>query len=158
MSVGRRGFPLYIEALHREEIAMNTNLTLGAAFVLAGAMGAWGIHGLQAQQEKPPFTRTMLQAHDLSTPGRAVVVARVDFQPGAEIGRHTHPGEEVGYVLEGTLTLEVEGKPPVTLKAGDVFFVEAGRAHGGKNGNMPGKVLATYVVEKGKPLATAVRK
>jgi quercetin dioxygenase-like cupin family protein len=93
----------------------------------------------------------------LSTPGRAAVVALVDFQPGAVIGRHTHPGEELGYVLEGTLTLEVEGKPALNLKPGDAFFVEAGRAHWGRNGATPGKVLATYVVEKGKPLATAVK-
>ena len=134
----------------------NPNVTLAAGFVLAGAMGAWGIYGLQAQQP-PGFTRTLLQTQDLSTQGRAAVVARVEFQPGAAIGKHTHPGEELGYVLEGTLTLEVEGKPPVMLKAGDVFFVEAGRVHAGTNGNTPGKVLATYLVEKGKPLATAVK-
>ena len=134
----------------------NPNVTLTAGFVLAGTMGAWGIHGLDAQQEKPTFTRTILQSPDLSAQGRAAVVARVEFEPGSAIGKHTHPGEELGYVLEGTLTLEVEGKPPVTLKAGDVFFVEAGRVHAGKNGNTPGKVLATYIVEKGKPLATAV--
>jgi quercetin dioxygenase-like cupin family protein len=131
----------------------NPKLTLAAAFVFAGTMGAWGIHGLDAQTQPAPFTRTILQTQDLSTSGRAVVVARVDFQPGAPIDKHTHPGEELGYVLEGTLTLEVEGKPPVTLKAGEVYFVEAGRVHGGKNGNTPGKVLATYIVEKGKPLA-----
>jgi quercetin dioxygenase-like cupin family protein len=128
-------------------------LTLAAAFVFTGTMGAWGINGLDAQQQPAPFTRTVLQTQDLSAPGRAVVVVRVDFQPGAEISKHTHPGEEVGYVLEGTLTLEVDGKPPVTLKAGDVFFVEAGRVHAGRNGITPGKVLATYIVEKGKPLA-----
>ncbi len=135
----------------------NPKLVLAAAFALAGAMGAWGIQGLDAQQQPPPFVRTLLQTQDLGAQGRAAVVARVDFQPGAEISRHTHPGEELGYVLEGTLTLQIEGKPPVTLKAGDVFFVEAGRVHAGRNGNTPGKVLATYVVEKGKPLATAVR-
>ena len=134
----------------------DSKLTLGAAFVVAGAMGAWGIHGIEAQQQPAPFTRTILQTHDLSAQGRSVVVARVDFQPGAEISKHTHPGEEAGYVLEGTLTLEVEGRPTVTLKAGDVFFVEAGRVHAGRTSNTPGKVLATYIVEKGKPLATAV--
>ncbi|HKA44803.1 MAG TPA: cupin domain-containing protein [Burkholderiales bacterium] len=131
----------------------NSKLMLGAAFVAAGTLGAWGIHELDAQQEKPPFTRTVLQSPDLSLQGRAAVVARVDFLPGATIGKHTHPGEELGYVLEGTLTLEVEGRPSVTLNAGEVFFVEAGRVHAGKNGNTPGKVLATYIVEKGKPLA-----
>ena len=137
-------------------MSRNPKLALTAGFVLAGTMGAWGLHGLNAQQP-PGFTRTLLQSPDLSAQGRAAVVARVEFQPGAHIGKHTHPGEELGYVLEGTLTLEVEGKPPVTLKAGDVFFVEAGRVHAGTNGNTPGKVLATYIVEKGKPLATAVQ-
>ena len=136
----------------------NPRPLLSATFALAAAMGAWGITGLDAQQQPPPpFTRTILQTNDLGIPGRASVVARVEFQPGAEISKHTHPGEELGYVIEGTLVLEVEGKPPVTLKAGDVFFVEAGRVHSGKNGSTPGKVLATYLVEKGKPLATAVK-
>ena len=134
----------------------NAKLTLGAAFAFAGAVAAWGIGGLDAQQQQQqpvPFTRNILQTQDLSTPGRAVVVARIDFQPGAEITRHTHPGEELGYVLEGSLTLEVEGKPTITLKPGDVYYVEAGRVHAGRNSNTPGKVLTTYIVEKGKPLA-----
>ena len=66
-----------------------SNLTLTAAFVIAGAMGVWGVHGLDAQDKPAPFTRTILQTQDLSTPGRAAVVARVDIQPGAEIGKHT---------------------------------------------------------------------
>jgi quercetin dioxygenase-like cupin family protein len=135
----------------------NSKLTLGAAFAVAGAIGAWGISGIDAQPEKPPFTRTLLQKQDLGMPGRAAVVAMVEFLPGAVIGKHTHPGEELGYVIEGNLTLEVEGKPPVALKAGDVYFVEAGRVHAGRNGGTPGKVLTTYVLEKGKPLATAVK-
>ena len=124
-------------------------------FAFAAAMVVWGAHGPRAQPQAE-FTRTILQVRDLRVPGRAAVVARVEFRPGAVIGRHTHPGEEIGYVLEGTLVLEVEGKAPVTLKAGDSYFVEAGRVHGGRNGNAPARVLATYLVEKGKPLAMAV--
>ncbi len=135
----------------------DSRLTLGAALVLAGAMGAWGIHGIDAQQEPAPFKRTILQTQDLSAPGRTAVVALVEARPGAIIGKHTHPGEEVGYVLEGTITLEVEGKPAVTVKAGEPFFVEAGKVHGGTVGGAPARILATYVVEKGKPLATAVK-
>src|SRR4029434_5524460 len=123
----------------------NAGLALGAAFVFAGAIGLWGIRGLDAQPQPSPFTRTLLQTRDLSAPGRAVVVAHVEFQPGAEIARHTHPGEETGYVLEGTLTLAIEGNPPVTLKAGDTYFIEAGRAHAARNGNTPAKVLETYI-------------
>ena len=75
------------------------------------------------------------------------------LRPGAAFGRHTHPGEEIIYVLEGSLEYQVEGKPPVTLKAGDVFFVPAGTVHAARNvGSSPAAELATYVVEKGKPL------
>ena len=67
--------------------------------------------------------------------------------------KHSHPGEEIVYVLEGSLEYEVEGKPPVTLKAGDVLFVPAGAVHSAKNvGSGNGAELATYIVEKGKPL------
>jgi quercetin dioxygenase-like cupin family protein len=71
---------------------------------------------------------------------------------------HTHPGEEVAYVLEGEVTLAVEGKPTVTLKVGDVFFIPAGTHHSAKNsGAGSAKVLSTYIVEKGKPLATMIK-
>jgi quercetin dioxygenase-like cupin family protein len=73
-------------------------------------------------------------------------------------GKHTHPGEELGYVLEGTLLLEVAGQPPRTLKAGEAFFIPAGTVHDGKNvGSGPAKVLATYIVEKGKPVASPAK-
>lgn len=98
------------------------------------------------------------QKQDLSAPGREAVQVLAEFAPGAAAGKHTHPGEELGYVLEGTLVLEVQGQPAVTLKAGDSFFVPAGVVHDGKNtGKGPAKVLATYVVEKGKPIATPVK-
>jgi quercetin dioxygenase-like cupin family protein len=97
--------------------------------------------------------RTDLQRHDLEASGREAVQVRVDFAPGAAFGRHSHPGEEIIYVLEGTLQYEVDGKPPVTLKAGDVFFVPAGTIHAARNvGQDNAAELATYVVEKGKPL------
>jgi quercetin dioxygenase-like cupin family protein len=98
-----------------------------------------------------------LQRHDLSAPGREVIQARVEIDPGVTSPRHMHPGEEIIYVLECTLEYQVEGKPPVTLKAGDVLFIPAGTIHAAKNvGSGPGAELATYVVEKGKPLATVV--
>jgi quercetin dioxygenase-like cupin family protein len=135
----------------------NSKLMLAAAFVAAGVMGAWGIGALDAQQQ-PAFKRTMVQKQDLSAQGREAVQVVAEFAPGAAAGKHTHPGEELGYVLEGTLQLEIQGKPPVTLKAGDSFFVPAGVVHDGKNtGKGPTKVLATYVVEKGKPIATPVK-
>ena len=97
--------------------------------------------------------RTDLQRHDLSVPGREVVQTIVELVPGTMAPRHTHPGEEIIYVLEGTWEYTVEGKPPVTLKAGDVLFIPAGTIHSARNvGTGRGAELATYIVEKGKPL------
>jgi quercetin dioxygenase-like cupin family protein len=101
--------------------------------------------------------RIDLQRHDLSAPGREVIQARVEIDPGVTSPRHTHPGEEIIYVLEGSLEYQVEGKPPVTLKPGDVLFIPAGTIHAAKNvGSGNAAELATYVVEKGKPLVTVV--
>jgi len=107
---------------------------------------------------QPPGTkRTDLQRHDLSAVGREVVQVRVDFDPGYSSPRHTHPGEEIIYVLEGTLEYEIDGKR-VTAKPGDVLFVPAGTIHSAKNiGVGNGAELATYTVEKGKPLITLVK-
>jgi len=114
------------------------------------------MQALNAQQ--PGFTRKLMQDQILSVQGRHAVVALAEFIPGGAAGKHTHPGEELGYVVEGTLQLEIEGKPPITLKAGEVFFVPAGLVHDGKNvGAGPAKVLATYIVEIGKPVATPVK-
>ena len=83
---------------------------------------------------------------------------RVDLAPGVAFGKHTHPGEEVIYVLEGTLEYQLEDKPPVKLKAGDVLFIPAGTVHSARNpGSVTGSELATYIVEKGKPLLTLVK-
>jgi quercetin dioxygenase-like cupin family protein len=102
-------------------------------------------------------TRTDLQRHELSAKGWETLQARVDFAPGASFPRHTHPGEEIIYVLSGTLEYEVAGKP-VTLKAGDVLFVPFGTVHAARNvGSTQAAELATYVVEKGKPLTEIVK-
>ena len=106
----------------------------------------------------PGLTRTDLQRHDLSVPGRELIQNRVDISPDAQPVRHTHPGEEIIYVLNGTLEYQIEGKPPATLKAGDVLFIPAGTIHAAKNvGSDTASELATYVVEKGKPLLTLVK-
>ena len=100
----------------------------------------------------------MLQDQDVSVSDRHAVQVVAEFAPGAAAGKHTHPGEELGYVLEGTLQLEVAGQPPRTLNAGEAFFIPAGVVHDGKNiGAGPAKVLATYVVEKGKPVASPAK-
>jgi quercetin dioxygenase-like cupin family protein len=108
--------------------------------------------------EQPGVNRTDLQRHDLSIPGREAVQVRVDIGPGTIFPKHQHPGEEIVYVLEGSLKYEVEGKPPVTLKAGDVLFIPAGTIHSASNvGTGNAAELATYVVEKGRPLLTLVK-
>jgi len=88
-------------------------------------------------------------------PGHEVVQAIVDLPNGARSGRHTHPGEQVGSMLEGTIILAVEGKPQRTRKAGDTFFVAKARIQETSNeSGAPAKILALSMVEKGKPLAT----
>jgi len=124
-----------------------------ASLACALVIGAVGAHLMTAQQ--PAFRRTVLQTHDLSAPGREGVMAIAEFPPNAVAPRHTHAGEELGYVLEGTAVLEVEGRPPVTLKAGESFFIDAGTPHSARNvGATTARVLSVYVTEKGKPLAT----
>jgi Uncharacterized conserved protein, contains double-stranded beta-helix domain len=126
--------------------------------VLTAAMVAGGLalHITRAQQAG--ITRTDLQRYDLSIPGREVVQTIVELDPGVTSARHTHPGEEIIYVLEGApLEYQVEGRPPVTLKPGDVLFIPAGAIHAARNvGTRKGAELATYIVEKGKPLSTEV--
>ena len=101
--------------------------------------------------------RTDLQRHDLSAPGREVVQVRVDLAPGVAFGNHWHPGEEIVYVIEGSLQYAVAGKPPVTLNTGDVLFIPARAVHSAKNvGRVNGAELATYIVTKGKPLVVMV--
>jgi quercetin dioxygenase-like cupin family protein len=109
--------------------------------------------GTQPSRAQDGIKRTDLQTHDLSIPGREVVQQMVELQPGTVVARHTHPGEEVTVLLEGELLLEVAGKPPVTMKAGQAFTVPMSAVHGVKStGSSPSKLLATYIVEKGKPL------
>ena len=133
---------------------MKTTLIMGIAMLIVGS----GLAPDVVQAQQAGSKRTELQRHDLSVPGREVVQVRVDFDPGYVSPRHTHPGEEIVYVLEGSLEYQVEGKPPVTLHAGDVLFIPAGTIHAAKNvGNGNGAELATYVVEKGKPLVVVVK-
>jgi quercetin dioxygenase-like cupin family protein len=125
-----------------------------SAAVLIVACGL-ALHLAQAQQVGSK--RTDLQRHDLSVPGREVVQVRVDFNPGYVAPMHTHPGEEIIYVIEGTLEYEIGGKV-TRVKAGDVLFVPAGTPHTAKNiGTTNAAELATYVVEKGKPLLMPVK-
>ena len=108
--------------------------------------------------QQPGITRTDALRHDLGVPGREVIQVRVDFAPGVAFGKHSHPGAEVAYVLEGTLEYQFEGEPPVTLGAGKALFIPAGTVHAARNVGAGNAVeLATYIVEKGKPLVVLAK-
>lgn len=128
---------------------MKTARTMAIAVLVVGS--GLALHLTRAQPQG--LKRTDLQRHDLSIAGREVVQVRVDLAPGVVAPRHSHPGEEIVYAIEGSLEYQVEGQPPVTLKAGEVLFIPAGAIHSAKNvGTGNGAELATYIVEKGKPL------
>ncbi|WP_369013015.1 cupin domain-containing protein [Flavobacterium anhuiense] len=119
------------------------------AIIVLGIIAFLVPNQITAQEVK----RIDLQKHDLSTPGKEMVQARIDFDGHSAFGKHSHPGEEVIYVVEGSLEYQIEGKEPVTLKAGEVLFIPAGVVHSAKNNtNVKASELATYIVEKGKPI------
>ena len=132
---------------------MTRGRVLGMAALILGSQLM-----IPARAQQPGTRRKELGRHDMSIPGREEVQVRVDFDPGVAFPKHTHFGEEIIYVLEGTLQYQIEGQPPVTLKAGEVLFVPAGAPHTAKNvGSVNGAELGTYIVEKGKPLVTIVQ-
>ena len=105
--------------------------------------------------QNPGIQRTVVHRSDVSVPGREAVIARVEIAPAARAGRHTHPGDEISYILEGEGEILIEGQPPRNVKAGDGFVIPAGAKHDAHNtGTQPLKLVGVYVVEKGKPLAT----
>ena len=127
-----------------------TRITPVAILIVASGLAP---HAALAQQQG--VKRTELQRYDLSVPGREVIQVRVDLDPGVTFPQHSHPGEEIIYVLEGVWEYQVDGKGAIRLKAGEVLFIPAGVKHGAKNiGTGKGSELATYIVEKGKPLVT----
>ena len=128
-------------------IIASAALALASALVLQPALAQQtGVH------------RTELQRHDISIPGWEVVHVRIDIGPGMTVPNHKHPGEEVVYVLDGSLEYRLEGSAPVTLKAGDVLFIPKGIVHNVKNvGSDNASELSVYVAEKGKPLVEPVK-
>lgn len=112
----------------------------------------------QTAPAAPALKRTEVFRDAVAAPGHEAVVMRVEVAPGAQAGRHTHPGDEISYVTDGEGLLLVDGEPPRHLKAGDAFVVKAGQVHDARNdSNAPMRLLGVYVVEKGKPLATPAR-
>jgi quercetin dioxygenase-like cupin family protein len=135
----------------QENDMKNAHLIAAAALTLLTTAGLSAAHARQDGIGRHEALR-----HDLDVAGRELVQVRVDFAPGAAFGMHTHPGVEVAYVLEGTLDYAFEDAPTVTLKAGESLYIPAGKAHAAHNaGSTPAAELATYLVEKGKPIVVA---
>jgi quercetin dioxygenase-like cupin family protein len=107
-----------------------------------------------ATQQTQTIKRTPLQKFDVPGTNYETVIGIAEIMPNVNIGRHTHPGPESGYMLEGEMTLLVEGQPPLEVKTGQSYRVPPGAIHDAKTGANGAKVIATYVVEKGKPLAS----
>jgi quercetin dioxygenase-like cupin family protein len=124
---------------------------LWGALALAFAIASTG--SLVAQNTS--IQRTVVQTADVSVPGREAVIARVVIGPFGKAGRHTHPGDEISYVLEGEGEILIDGQPPRKVKTGDGFVIPGGSTHDARNtGATNFRLVGVYVVEKGKPLAT----
>jgi len=120
---------------------------------IAALVAATGLALDVAQAQQVGARRIDLQRHDLVVPGREVIQVIVELEPGTTAPSHSHPGEEIIYVLEGTWEYTLEGQPPVIVNAGEVLFIPAGTNHSARIvGAGRGRELATYIVEKGKPL------
>src|SRR3989442_14398428 len=124
--------------------------------VLSIAALALSLSSAAQQPAAPaPIKRTLLQRVDVpGSPNMETVTGIAEIMPNVNIGRHTHPGAETGYVMEGTFTLLVDGKPPLALKPGDSYHVPVNTIHDANSAESGAKVLAVYIVEKGKPLAS----
>lgn len=122
---------------------------MSAALLMLGA----GLQLQAAHAQAPGLHRTDLVQQRISVPGHETIQVRVDFDAGAFAPAHVHPGEEIAYVLEGTLEYKLEGRAPVTLKAGEALFIPDGVAHSARNvGTGKASELATYIVKQGAPL------
>ena len=104
---------------------------------------------------QPAAKWTELPRHDIAGTGREGVTMAIDIPPGAPSARHSHPGEDFGYLIEGTIVLQVDGNPPLTVRAGEVFFTERGHLHSARNvGTTTARAVDTYIIDKGKPVVT----
>ena len=130
---------------------------LARAIAVVAVVGLAGGLVLEARQAAA-VKRSVVLNEDMSIPDREGVMATVELPPGSAEGPHTHFAEVFAFVLEGTISLEVEGKPTATLKAGDVFHIPTGKVHQGiNNGSATAKLAVVFFAEKGKPLTTPVK-
>jgi quercetin dioxygenase-like cupin family protein len=124
--------------------------TLAASFLLLAMCAS---AGASAQ-----IKRTPVLTADVAAPGREAVVVRGEIDAGVSAPRHTHPGDEISYVLEGEAELLIDGEAPRIVKAGEAFVIPAGKVHGARNpGTTPLRFVGVYVVDKGKPLAAPAK-
>ena len=133
-----------------------TSKIVGISLAVAAIAMAGGL-ALNAQ---PPAAvkRNIVLKQDMTIPDREAVMVMVELPPGSAEGKHSHPAEVYAFVQEGTISLENEGVPTVTLKAGDVFHIAPGKVHQAiNNGTVTAKLAAVFVAEKGKPLTTPVK-
>jgi quercetin dioxygenase-like cupin family protein len=127
------------------KLSTGKKLLIGAAaLALAGVLFA----------QAPTIKRTIVARQDVSVPGREGIVAMAEIPPGGTAGWHTHPGDELSYVLEGDFELLIAGQPPRRIKPGEGFVLPAGTVHNARNvGSGPARIVGVYVVDKDKPLA-----
>ncbi len=120
-------------------------LISGALLAMAAICGA----------EQPAAKWSELQRRDIPGTGLEGVTMAIEIPPGTSSARHSHPGEDFGYVIEGTIVLQVDGKPPMTVRAGEAFFTERGHIHNASNiGATTARAVDTYIIDKGKPVVT----
>jgi quercetin dioxygenase-like cupin family protein len=123
---------------------------LASALVIAALTSA-GVLFAQA----PGITRTIVTKADVSVPNREAVLARVEIAANSVVGWHTHPGDEISYLTGGEVMLMLAGQPPRKITAGQGFVIPAGVVHNAKNDtSTAANLVISYVVEKGKPLAS----
>jgi quercetin dioxygenase-like cupin family protein len=124
-------------------------MTTRAALISGAAIVA----AILVSGAQPSAKWTELQRHDLADIGREGVEMSIEIPPGVTTARHSHAGDDFGYVIEGTIVLQVDGKPPLTVKAGETFFTARGQIHNARNiGKTTARAVDTYIVDKGKPV------
>jgi quercetin dioxygenase-like cupin family protein len=155
------GIIVYQNVGHGREVVMLTRRSF-AGFASCAICAVTGFVATDASAAEgalpavtPGVTRKILSQMDGPMPGYVTINMEVEIEPGVMVARHTHPGIESGYILEGGLDLPIQGQPTRTLKSGDGYQVPAETPHaGGKAGDKKTRAAITYVVEKGKPLAS----
>jgi quercetin dioxygenase-like cupin family protein len=144
---------MYIIATLEDESMRRPAVLLSATFAIGVAVGWFAVKSVSGYSE--PVNRTvLLQTELMGAEGQEGVVWLIEIAPGAATGKHYHPGQEFVYVLEGAGRTEVEGKPPVTLKAGKAMYLPPGQVHSTTNASAtaPAKALVVYIGAKGRPL------